>query len=322
MGFDAAPASEAEKEQLKALRAALADEAIPPVPGPAIDEDLNLLRFVRGYAREKRPIQAAARAFKSMLQWRAQNGMDAARGEMLAGPGDEPRWPLELERFATLKAQTGDGLARRLGTSRDGMPVTLCLIHRYDVSGVLRARLGDDLLAFQRYLDEYWLVELQRRSRSVGRVVGRIDLVYTADMKLNHFGFKAIAFFPKILGGSKHYPESAARIVSIGNNKVAVALYNRVIRPFVPAHTKEKLTILGRDLESESIVACMDLDEPTTAALHAAIAGGRPGGAAPSARAPDDDDDEPAPPPPSPGEDDYVLVEPPSPPDHRRGFPP
>ena len=92
-------------------------------------------------------------------------------------------------------------------------------------------------------------------SVAAGRVVGRVELVYTADMKLNHFGIRAIRFFPKILAGSKHFPESARRIVSIGNNKVAVTLYQRVIRPFVPAHTKEKLIILGRDLRSARVVA-------------------------------------------------------------------
>ncbi|KAH8048821.1 potassium channel [Aureococcus anophagefferens] len=199
MGFEAALASDAEQAQLVALRKAL--NAVPPLPGPALDDDLCLLRFLRGYAREKEPLRAAAAAFEAMVH-------------------------------------TGAGLVRRLGWSKDGLhPVTLCLIHKYDVSGVLRSKLGDDLLAFQRYVDEYWLLELHRLSVAAGRVVGRVELVYTADMKLNHFGIRAVRFFPKILAGSKHFPESARRIVSIGNNKVAVALYQRVIRPFVPAHT-------------------------------------------------------------------------------------
>ncbi|KAH8044148.1 potassium channel [Aureococcus anophagefferens] len=124
--------------------------------------------------------------------WRKDHSMDAARAELLAAGAAEPTWPAALPRFAALVASTGAGLVRRLGWSKDGLhPVTLCLIHKYDVSGVLRSKLGDDLLAFQRYVDEYWLLELHRLSVAAGRVVGRVELVYTADMKLNHFGIRA-----------------------------------------------------------------------------------------------------------------------------------
>ncbi|KAK7235159.1 hypothetical protein SO694_00143033 [Aureococcus anophagefferens] len=318
MGFEAALASDAEQAQLVALRKAL--NAVPPLPGPALDDDLCLLRFLRGYAREKEPLRAAAAAFEAMLIWREDHSMDAARAELLAAGAAEPTWPAALPRFAALVASTGAGLVRRLGWSKDGLhPVTLCLIHKYDVSGVLRSKLGDDLLAFQRYVDEYWLLELHRLSVAAGRVVGRVELVYTADMKLNHFGFRAVRFFPKILAGSKHFPESARRIVSIGNNKVAVALYQRVIRPFVPAHTKEKLIILGRDLRSARVVAAMDLDAATTAALDRAAGRTAAVDDAPRRPAPADDAgaggaEGAAPPPPPPDDDGFVLVEPPTPP--------
>ena len=318
MGFEAALASDAEQAQLVALRKALTD--VPPLPGPALDDDLCLLRFLRGYAREKEPLRAAAAAFHAMLSWRKDHSMDAARAELLAAGAAEPTWPAALPRFAALVASTGAGLVRRLGWSKDGLhPVTLCLIHKYDVSGVLRSKLGDDLLAFQRYVDEYWLLELHRLSVAAGRVVGRVELVYTADMKLNHFGLRAIRFFPKILAGSKHFPESARRIVSIGNNKVAVALYQRVIRPFVPAHTKEKLIILGRDLRSARVVAAMDLDAATTAALDRAAGRTAAVDDAPRRPAPADDAgadgaEGDAPPPPPDDDDGFVLVEPPTPP--------
>ena len=71
----------------------------------------------------------------------------------------------------------------------------------------------------------------------------------------------------KVLEGSKHYPESSARIVSSGNGRALLAMYNAVIKPFMPAHTKQKLLVLGKDIEKQSNKDAIGFDEATFTTL-------------------------------------------------------
>jgi hypothetical protein len=212
----------------------------------------------------------AAKAFSDMLAYRSANQIDAAREAMYAAKSsedDELAWPASLAKFEPLVKVTGGGLMRRIGHSSNGCPATLCLIHLYDVKAVLREGLGPLLVELQQWQDEWWGITLLRKSEAAGSMLARVDVVHVAELSLFHFDIAASKQLMKVLEGSKHYPESSARIVSSGNGRALLAMYNTVIKPFMPAHTKQKLLVLGKDIESKSNKEAIGFDEPAYATL-------------------------------------------------------
>ena len=148
-----------------------------------------------------------------------------------------------------------------------GNPATLCLIHLFDVRKVIREGLAPLLIELQQWQDEWWHVTLLRSSERAGKLLARCDVTHVAELSLFHFDIASSRVLRHVLEGAKHYPESCARIVSTGNNRVLIAMYNSIIRPFVPAHTREKLVVLGRDLESDESRECISFDDTTFSAL-------------------------------------------------------
>ena len=156
---------------------------------------------------------------------------------------------------------------RCIGKGSTGMPATLCLLHLYDVKKVIKENLAALLLELQQYQDEYWNVTLHHSSTQANALHARVDVVGAHELGLFHFGISEAKLLMKVLEGAKHYPESCARIVSVGNGKALLAMYNAVIRPFMPAHTKEKILVLGRDIEKAGHQEQIGLDDEAYAAL-------------------------------------------------------
>ena len=240
--------TEAERAAMEALKASISSP-LPAVQGPPIDDDLTLLRFVRGYAKEKDAAKAAKDAFEAMLGFREATGANERRAVMYAAKrdGEELAYPIDLPRFAALKALIGPGLPMPLGSSCEGSPTVGIQMHEYDLKKVIKADLVEQFIEFQQFTDEYWCVELAARSRSTNQMLARTIIVNVQHVGLFFFDMASIKLLPRISESMKHYPESVSRIVSCGNGKILLALYNSVIKPFVPAHTREKLFALGRE---------------------------------------------------------------------------
>ena len=261
-------ASAAEQAAIDGLKTGIAAMEVPKLAhGPELDDAQTLLRFVRGYHLN---VKDAVKAFGDMLAWRKANNIDAMREDMYAAAAEsteELLWPHQLKKFEPLVACTGGGLMRRIGTSVNGMPATLCLLHLYDVKKVIKEGLASLLLELQQYQDEYWHVALHRSSHAAGAMHARVDVVGAHELGLFHFGISEARLLMKVLEGAKNYPETCARIVSVGNGKALLAMYNAVIRPFMPQHTKDKILVLGRDIERPSCQEQIGFDDAAYATL-------------------------------------------------------
>ena len=269
MVFNTAIATtDAEKTAIDGLKAAIASLDVPKQKvGPPLDHELTLLRFVRGYNLD---VKDATKAFSEMLQYRAANGIDEKREAMYAAAtkGDELAWPVTgLAKFAPLVACTGAGLMHQLGKTSNGMPATFVPLHLYDVKAVLRQNLGPLLIELQQHQDEWWAVTLLQSSLAAGAMHAVVQVVGAHELGLFHFGISEARMLMKVLEGSKHYPESSGKIISVGNGKALLAMYNAVIKPFMPQHTKEKILVLGRDIETDKNKDALGLDEAAYAKL-------------------------------------------------------
>ena len=96
-------ADEAEQAAIRGLKDELSSFEIPKQKsGPQLDDELILLRFVRGYNLK---VKDAAKAFGEMLEYRKANQIDAAREAMYAAAaeGEELAWPATgMPKFAPL----------------------------------------------------------------------------------------------------------------------------------------------------------------------------------------------------------------------------
>lgn len=88
-----------------------------------------------------------------------------------------------------------------------------------------------------------------------------MTIIYVGELSLFHFDLPALRLLPAIMAGSKNYPESVCRIVAAGNSRAGLALYNKVIKHFVPAHTRQKLHVLGREVRRG---CCVELQSAST----------------------------------------------------------
>ena len=237
--------SDAEATALAAMRAELSD--VLGAAAPELSHEYGLLRFLRGHADATK----AAAAFRETLAYRERHGLDALRAEILAaGPGDGvPAWPTEaLPRFRPLMEvlDDGKGWSTRRGQDAAGNMMNVVLMHKYDLKKVIAAGLEEIILEGQRALDEYWFIELHRLSLERKTLVARHEVIYVQEMPLLHFDIASLRLLPKLSEGSKMYPEMVALMSSVGNGAVLLALYRRIIRPFTPAHTREKLAVHGK----------------------------------------------------------------------------
>ena len=142
----------------------------------------------------------------------------------------------------------GKGWSTRRGEDAAGNMMNVVLMHKYDLKKVLAADLEQLILEGQRALDEYWLIELHRLSLERKSLVARHEVIFVQEMSMLHFDISSLRLLPKLSEGSKMYPEQVALMSSVGNGAVLLALYRRIIRPFTPAHTREKLAVHGNKL--------------------------------------------------------------------------
>ena len=238
--------SDAESAALSAMREELGSD-VSSAP-PELSHEYGLLRFIRGHGCDG---AKAAAAFRETLAFREKHGLDALRAEIIAaGPGDGvPAWPTEaLPRFAPLMEvlDGGKGWSTRRGEDAAGNMMNVVLMHKYDLKKVLAADLEQLILEGQRALDEYWLIELHRLSLERKSLVARHEVIFVQEMSMLHFDISSLRLLPKLSEGSKMYPEQVALMSSVGNGAVLLALYRRIIRPFTPAHTREKLAVHGK----------------------------------------------------------------------------
>jgi hypothetical protein len=104
------------------------------------------------------------------------------------------------------------------------------------------------LVRGQMYLDEFFDIRLERLSEERGRQARRHDLLNVHSPGIGYFQFTpaAIRCIQSSTAGSKHYPESIAKISSCGNGRFILGIWT-LISPLVPEHTYKKAGVFGMD---------------------------------------------------------------------------
>ncbi|GMH46627.1 hypothetical protein TrVE_jg3208 [Triparma verrucosa] len=213
---------------------------------PESTSDFRYLRFLRGYDSD---VQKASQAYEEMVQWHLENDVSAISTELRSHP--ILPFPYALPKFAPLVAALGSPscLLRSFSTFDSNLNLlTSVSVGLYDLRKIVASNLQDLLITSNIYLDVYFSILLDNLSVKNNRLVQRHDLLCCTNPSIGLFQFtpSTLSLIRKIGANSKHFPESISKITSCGNNIVAVGLW-KIIRPFVPKHTTEKIRVLGMD---------------------------------------------------------------------------
>jgi len=239
---------------------------------PFLKSQWKLLRFLRGW---KNDVEEAFKAFEAMANWREENEILSIRQELLeieSREGNLP-FPYDLSEFEPLVELIGKGLLQRHGFDKHGNVLTTVLVGEFQLKQV--AAEGEEMVKLlirgQMYIDEYFDIVLQRLTEERGSLARRHDLLNVSNPSIGLLQFTpaAVRLITQSTEGSQHYPEAVARITSCGNGYLAIGLW-KIISPFVPKHTKQKIQVLGtkyystllQDITEENIpTAFQQIDE-------------------------------------------------------------
>eukprot|EP01051_Picozoa_sp_SAG22_P016919 SAG22_NODE_2495_length_2512_cov_1.362619_3_plen_167_part_01 len=142
--------SAAEAPAFAALKADLAGDLSRQPPWPDVVGDIRLLRFLRGYEGDA---AAGAAAYRKMLAWRAEAGMDAVRQD-IATRGLQLRW---ADLPAGPEVECVFPMLINAGWSKAGHLV------QAENTGMMDASAVVDGIGFERFM-ETWKYMLELRS--------------------------------------------------------------------------------------------------------------------------------------------------------------
>ena len=111
-------------------------------------------------------------------------------------------------------------------------------------------------------MDEWYNFELYRLSKERNACVGRHDIINVNTFGYFQFDRPCYKFLEQVFEGNQHYPESCVRITSLGNGWLAMAAW-KIMSPFIPARTKEKLRAVGTDF-MPVLLESMEIDQKST----------------------------------------------------------
>ncbi len=245
------PPTNDESAQLKELRSALRDVLSLDYVAPyeELTSDWKLLRFLRGYSHV---VGDAATAYRRMTDFRREMGVGVMVDKMKEKEKQTGKleFPYDSDEFSPLvDCLTSDGLLRNAGTfDKAGNVLTSVAVGLYDLRKIAMMGLSDLLVRGNASVDAYHDIILHRLTVERGTLAMRHDLLNVLNPPISAFQFtpRALGLINKVAANQKHYPEAVARITSCGNTMVAVGIW-KLIRPFVPKHTTEKVRVLGRD---------------------------------------------------------------------------
>ena len=221
---------------------------LPLIEQPENVSDWKLLRFLRGY--ENDPVKAS-KAFVDMAAYREKEGINELRGKLVNARSDKmlknktfpnPNRFLEYKNVVDLIER---GLRYDYGFDLFNRMLTVTDIGSLDLKSIIEAKLEKPYFELCILMEEYSNLVLHELTVKRGRLVARHDVIVVSGMSLFQWDRSCLELVTSVLGPmGSHYPESVVKITSAGNGKVAVIIYG-FVSVFIPARTKEKLTVLG-----------------------------------------------------------------------------
>mmetsp|Transcript_40151 Transcript_40151/g.78158 ORF Transcript_40151/g.78158 Transcript_40151/m.78158 type:complete len:314 (+) Transcript_40151:276-1217(+) len=206
------------------------EQKIHPMNATCTDD--TVVRFVRGYAREKPdPVKVTGDKYAAMLEWRKQERIDDV---ILNNP---PEW------------ETYNKLYKAFIYGRDKLGRPVC----YEQLGKLEpndlVKFGVDKLekGHIRYMEELtklkWHVSREKKSR----IYKHVHVIDLDGFGWKHLGSKFRGTIKKIMGiDSSFYPETLQKLFILNSSMTFRALWS-IVKPWIHPLTRQRIVMLGYD---------------------------------------------------------------------------
>ena len=249
-------ATEEEVKKIAQMRERIGSDVLENPPLSLQEENVSddkMIRFLRGY---KNSVDEAVEAFNRMLAYRKENNIDRNRQMII---DHDYECPNGYPKYKPIREAIARGMRECYSFDKFGNLVTVTSVGDLDMKKVLRLQLQELYLDYIHTLDEWYNIKLYRLSKERNACVGRHDIINVTTFGYFQFDRPCYKFLQEVFDGNQHYPESCVRITSLGNGWLAMMAW-RIMSPFIPARTKEKLRAVGTDF-MPVLLESMEIDQ-------------------------------------------------------------
>ncbi|KAF4652395.1 hypothetical protein FOZ61_009705 [Perkinsus olseni] len=213
-------------------------------------EDMNMMRFIRGYSHEKNRIPATVSYLRCMLRWRKTEGADEKMGMLVETPiTDIPRCPLvDPECMKPLEWYF-------YGMSKFGTPVVYMKIP----TASTYTKLGLDRCMEQHVVEMEIIERIKMQLRYSGwKGYKHMMVIDMKNVSLSHAKGSFVSGFKKQLNIDQYYyPEVLSKMVVV-NAGVVISTLWKMVKPWVDPITVDRIKISGSSHPVKTISEFVD----------------------------------------------------------------
>mmetsp|Transcript_18732 Transcript_18732/g.26112 ORF Transcript_18732/g.26112 Transcript_18732/m.26112 type:complete len:339 (+) Transcript_18732:69-1085(+) len=217
-----------ELELKKALRDANKDH-----PCNATTTDDTVIRFIRGYCREKDPIKTTHERYKEMLDWRKEGKIDE---DILKNPEDWKEYNKHYKHFI-------------YGRDKLGRPVCYEQLGKLEPNDLVEFGMDKLEAGHVRFMEELTKLkwEISRQKKTL--IYKHVHVIDLDGFGWKHMGSKFYGSIKKIMHIDSHYyPETLQKLFILNSSMTFRTLW-AVVKGWVHPLTRERIVMLGYDKE-------------------------------------------------------------------------
>ncbi|KAF4726168.1 RuvB-like 2 [Perkinsus olseni] len=237
------PLSDEEKEVFAGVVKGVGSDAL-------MMEDMNMMRFIRGYSHEKNRISATVSYLRGMLRWRKTEGADEKMDVLVETPiRDIPRCPLvDPECMKPLEWYF-------YGMSKFGTPVVYMKIP----TASTYTKLGLDRCMEQHVVEMEIIERIKMQLRYSGwKGYKHMMVIDMKNVSLSHAKGSFVGGFKKQLNIDQYYyPEVLSKMVVV-NAGVVISTLWKMVKPWVDPITVDRIKISGSSHPVKAISEFVD----------------------------------------------------------------
>eukprot|EP00467_Chlorarachnion_reptans_P023413 CAMPEP_0114508752 /NCGR_PEP_ID=MMETSP0109-20121206/12803_1 /TAXON_ID=29199 /ORGANISM="Chlorarachnion reptans, Strain CCCM449" /LENGTH=336 /DNA_ID=CAMNT_0001687777 /DNA_START=104 /DNA_END=1114 /DNA_ORIENTATION=+ len=200
-------------------------------PCNATTSDDTVIRFIRGYCREKEPIKTTHERYTAMLDWRKEQKIDEV---ILTNP---PSWEEYNKHYK----------AFIYGRDKLGRPVCYEQLGKLEPNDLVEFGVDKLEAGHIRFMEELTKLKWHITREKKTLVYKHVHVIDLEGFGWKHMGSKFYGTIKKIMGiDSQFYPETLQKLFVLNASMTFRTLWS-VVSGWVHPLTKQRITMLGYD---------------------------------------------------------------------------
>ncbi len=216
-------------------------------PCDAKTADDTVIRFIRGYSREKDPIVETHKRYSDMLKWRLESNID----DVILNP------PKNWEQYNKIYK------AFIYGRDRIGRPVCYEQLGKLEPQELLDFGIPACVAGHIRFMEELTKVKWQI-TRDTGKLIYKhVHVIDLEGFGWKHTGSQFRSTIKKIMSiDSDFYPETLQKLFVLNASWIFRTLW-AIVSPWIHPLTKARITLLGFNKEQnlKAMMEYIDIDQ-------------------------------------------------------------